>query len=113
MGLLDMLINNGSPLSVGNGSDPSINVGATQQSMLHAFGNDPGYSLNQNFAPDVTTAANSYNTGVGGNGLPGFPSSLDLDGSQPTGPLSGAPIPINNSFINGTYADSAPEGSHF
>jgi hypothetical protein len=36
-----------------------------------------------------------------------------LNGSQPTGPLSGAPIPINNTFINGTYKNSAPDGANF
>jgi hypothetical protein len=66
MGLLDKLTQGGSPYSItGNGSTPSTNVGATQQSKLHASGEEAGYSLNQNFTQEVSTAANSYNTGVG------------------------------------------------
>ena len=101
MGLLDILTQGGTPLSITfYGSDPSPLPGSLQSSLLHAgmAGNDPGYSLNGNYSQDITTAANSYNTGVGGNGLPGFPSFLDLNGDQP-----------------GTYRDNAPEGStgHF
>jgi hypothetical protein len=116
MGLLDKLITDGTNLSPWDGSDPSTNILATDQSPLHAFGTSPGYSLNQSFAGEVIAAAAAYSTnGYGGigNGLPQTVAALDLNGAQPTGPLSGAPIPINNSFINGTYFDSAPEGANF
>ena len=114
MGLLDKLIIDGTNLSPWDGSDPSINIGATDQSPLHAFGILPGYSLNQSFAGEVIAAANSYNTeGYGGigEGLPMIVAALDLNGAAPTGPLNGNVAPINNTFINGTYYNNAPEGS--
>ena len=112
MGLLDKLTQGGSPYSItGNGSTPATNVGSTNQSKLHASGEEAGYSLNGNFTQEVNAAYVSYVDGFP-NALP-QPSQLDLNGTQPTGPLSGAPIAINNSFINGTYKNSAPDGANF
>ena len=81
MGLLDKLTTQGSILSYGNGVTPSINPGATQQSKLHADGNQPGYSLNGSDASVVNNAFQQYNDGVT-NILP-QPSQLDLNGSNP------------------------------
>jgi hypothetical protein len=91
--LLDRLTTGvGSALSVGNGVTPSINVGATNLSKLHADNDQPGYSLNGANAVDVRTAYNAYNDGVP-NLLPN-PSLLDLNGVIPptyrdTGPIDG------------------------
>lgn len=81
MGLKDMLLNQGSPYSYGNGQTPSINPGATQQSQLHADGATPGYSLDGSDFSTVNSAFQQYNDGVG-NALP-QPSQLDLDGQTP------------------------------
>lgn len=116
MGLLDRLITDGTNLSNFDGADPSINLGATDQSPLHAFGILPGYSLNQGFASEVIAAAAAYDTaGYGGvgNGLPQTVAALDLNGADPTGPLSGNVPPINNTFMNGKYEDNLPEGANW
>ena len=81
MGLKDLLSNQGSPLSYGNGSTPTVNPLATQQSKMHAIGNAPGYSLNGTDYMDVNMAFQAYNDGVG-NILP-MPSQLDLNGTTP------------------------------
>jgi hypothetical protein len=109
MGLLDKLTQEGSPYSItGNGSDPSINVGATQQSKLHASGEEAGYSVNGNFTQEVTTAYASYIDGDSTNGLP-MPSELDVNGIRPLGPLRDANTPsINNTFNNGEYLNNLP-----
>lgn len=97
MGLLDRLTQGGSPYSItGNGSTPSTNVGATQQSKLHASGEEAGYSLNGNFAQEVNAAYVSYVDGAP-NVLP-QPSQLDLNGGLPG---------------YGRYKDNAPEGATF
>lgn len=70
-----MLTNGASTLSVGNGTTPSINPGATQQSKLHADGNLPSYSMNGANASDVNAAYIAYNDGYN-NALP-QPSQLD------------------------------------
>lgn len=84
MGLLDKLTQTGTPLSSGNGTTPSINPGATQQSKLHADGNQASYSLNGANASDVTKAYTEYNDGYN-NALPP-PSRLDLQGQKPVIP---------------------------
>ena len=93
MGLLDMLTTQGTPFSAApNGTTPPTNMGATQQSQLHADGNQPGYSLD---GSDFTTVNAAYQQYVDGtpNTLP-KPSVLDLDGKAPkpyssTGPTEG------------------------
>jgi hypothetical protein len=51
-----------------------------------------------------------YDDGV--SNLNPAPSTLDLNGQNPSGPLRNpGTVAINNSFINGTYRDSAPPGS--
>jgi hypothetical protein len=107
MGLKDMLLNQGTPLSYGNGSTPVTNQGATQQSKLHADGNTAGYSLDGSDFQDVNSAYQQYNDGVG-NFLP-QPSLLDINGQTPVGPLSDPNVPsINNSFSQGQYLNNLP-----
>jgi hypothetical protein len=97
MGLLDKLTQQGTLYSItGNGSTPSTNVGATQQSKLHANGEKPGYSINGNFAEEVTKAYASYVDGTA-NVLP-QPSQLDLNGGPPG---------------YGSYRNNSPEGATF
>jgi len=82
MGLLDMLLTQGSPFTAApNGQTPSINPLATQQLQLHADGASAGYSLNGSDFSSVNTAYQSYNDGTI-NFLP-QPSLLDLDGQTP------------------------------
>ncbi len=107
MGLLDKLTGQGSVYSYGNGQTPSTNVGATQQSKLHANGNLPGYSLNGSEFGDVNDAYQAYNDGIT-NFLP-QPSLLDINGTTPLGPLSDPNTPaINNTFNNGQYLNNLP-----
>jgi hypothetical protein len=91
-GLLDKLTNDGSILSYDNGQTPVTNPGATQQSKLHANGNQAGYSLNGSEFNDVNAAYQSYKDGYN-NALP-MPTQLDLNGQRPqsysnTGPTEG------------------------
>jgi len=89
MGLLDMLTGMGTPLSTGNGQTPLTNVGATQQSKLHADGAAPSYSINGDNATDVNAAYVAYNDGYN-NALP-QPSQLDLNGATPPKYLDNPP----------------------
>jgi len=89
MGLLDILTNQGSSLTAYNGTQPAINQLATQQSKLHADGNQPGYSLNGAGANLVTTQYNDYQDGTP-NQIP-FPSQLDLNGVTPSQYLDNLP----------------------
>jgi hypothetical protein len=81
MGLIDMLNSNVSSLGFG-GTTPLVNPGATQQSKLHADGNQPSYSLNGANFSDVNAAFSEYNDGRN-NALP-QPSQLDLNGTTPS-----------------------------
>lgn len=81
MGLIDMLTTGKSTLGF-NGTTPKINPGATQQSKLHADGNQPSYSLNGANLTEVNAAYIEYNDGVN-NALP-QPSQLDLNGVSPS-----------------------------
>ena len=74
MDLLNSLNSPSSNLGL-RGATPSINPGATQQSKLHASGNQKGYSPAGNFQPEVNTANGEYDDGVL-NILP-LPSQLD------------------------------------
>jgi hypothetical protein len=89
MGLKDMLITGGSPLSCGNGTTPTTNPGATQQSKLHADGNVASYSVNGANASIVNSAYVAYNDGYN-NSLP-QPSQLDLQGIIPSKYLDNPP----------------------
>ena len=98
MGLFDRLTQGGSPYSItGNGSTPLTNVGATQQSKLHASGEEAGYSLNGNFTQEVNAAYASYYVDGNANNL-SQPSQLDLNGGLPG---------------YGSYRDNTPEGATF
>ena len=90
MGLLDMLLTQGSPFTAApNGQTPSINPLATQQSKLHADGGTPGYSLDGSDFSNVNSAYQQYNDGAV-NFLP-QPSLLDLDGQTPPQYLNNLP----------------------
>lgn len=112
MGLKDKLVNQGGSIySKYNGGPGVINPGVEKTSKLHAQ-NQPGYSLDGSFASIVGPAYNSYDDGVT-NILP-IPSGLDINGVQPSGPLSAPGVnPINNSFSGGTYRNNPPEGVSF
>jgi hypothetical protein len=88
MGLLNILTTTGSPLSKANGGHIPTPVGATDQSKLQDT-----YSING--TPHIANKPQ--------------PSQLDLNGITPTGPNSAPGVtPMNNSFANGTYQNSAP-----
>lgn len=89
MGLLTKLQTAGSTYSYGNGQTPATNPGATNQSKLHADGNQPGYSLDGSDFTVVNTAFQQYNDGVN-NVLP-QPSQLDLDGTTPNQYINNLP----------------------
>ena len=89
MGILDLLLNQGSNLTPYDGKTPKVNPLATKQSKLHADGNQPGYSLNGSAASIVTTDYTAYNDGYN-NALP-QPSQLDLNGKTPAKYLDNPP----------------------
>jgi len=93
-GLRDKLTTDGSVLSYGNGQTPATNPLATQQSKLHADGNQAGYSLDGSDFADVNGAFQAYNDGKN-NVLP-MPSQLDLNGQRPS-----------------TYSDNGPLEGHY
>lgn len=84
MGLLTLLLTQGSPQSYGNGTTPPTNMGATSLSELHANGSAPGYSLDGSNFGVVNNAYQQYNDGA--NNLLPAPSQLDLDGITPVVP---------------------------
>jgi hypothetical protein len=81
MGLLTKLTQEGSAYTPFDGSTPSINPLATDQSKLHADGNQPGYSITGNNANIVSSQYNEYNDDMV-NSLPN-PSLLDTNGITP------------------------------
>ena len=89
MGILKKLQTGGSNLTAYDGATPTVNVGATKSSKLHANGSLPGYSLNGSSATDVIAAYNAYLDGVP-NPLP-QPSTLDLNGQTPNRYLDNLP----------------------
>lgn len=91
MGLLTKLTTpgGGSSLSAANGGAIAVNPLATQQSQLHANGNQPGYSVNGAGFSTVNSQFQQYNDGVG-NVLP-QPSLLDLNGATPTEYINNLP----------------------
>jgi hypothetical protein len=105
MGLKDKLENEGSTFQSPAGLGAvSAQVGATAASKLH-----DKYSLDGSNSSDVIAQLNEYDTA---QNLVPSPSTLDIDGNTPTGPLrNGSTLAINDTFINGTYRNSAPPGS--
>jgi hypothetical protein len=89
MGILTTLTTQGSAYTSYDGTTPSTNPLATQQSKLHSDGNQPGYSLNGANSNQVTSDYNAYNDGVG-NQIP-LPSLLDINGITPTQYLNNLP----------------------
>ena len=111
MGLQDRLITQGSAFSNNNGGTNQTLGGASKQSKLHATPNgDPGYSLDGSNFSEVNNSYQEYSDGIP-NPLPS-PSTLDINGTKPTSPLS-APgaTTLNNTFQNGTYRDNLPAGA--
>lgn len=84
-----MLLNQGSPLSIANGATPEVNPLATNQSKLHADGDQAGYSLTGAGFGEVNAAWNQYVDGLN-NPLP-QPSLLDLNGTTPPRYLDNLP----------------------
>lgn len=77
-----LLSNKSSDLTKWKGTDPSTNVGATKQSVLHADGGNEehGYSTSGNYFPEVNASDNAYVNG-GSFPLP-RPSNLDMAGGS-------------------------------
>jgi len=96
MGLLNQLTNVGSAYTLHDGNTPPTNPLATQQSMLHAAGNLPGYSLNGSQSPIVSSQYNAYEDGMP-NPLPP-PSLLDLNGAIPPITPGGQLLPYLNNL---------------
>ena len=96
MGLYDMLTTQGSSLTAYNGITPPINPLATQQSKLHANGDQPGYSLDGANATLVNGQYNAYLDGVG-NQIP-QPSLLDTNGIVPPVSPGGQGLPYLNNL---------------
>jgi len=89
MGLLTKLTTEGSTYSSFDGGTPTTNPLATQQSKLHADGNQPGYSLDGANTNAITSEYNAYNDGVG-NQIP-IPSQLELNCTTPCQYLNNLP----------------------
>ncbi len=91
MAILDKYNKNQSTLS--GPQNPTIPVGATDQSKLH-----DQYSINGN--PNINNRPK--------------PSKLDLNGIPPLGALSDPSIiALNNTFKKGVYRDNLPLGASF
>lgn len=84
MGLLTLLTNTGSPLSIANGGPVAINPLATAQSKMHYE-----YSINGANAQVVNTQYQQYVDGV--NNILPKPSQLDLNGQTPPQYLNNLP----------------------
>ena len=83
MSLKDRLLSNkSSNLTKYKGANPTTNVGATKQSVLHADGGNAehGYSTSGNFFPDVNASSNAYDNGSPGTFPLPQPSQLDMAG---------------------------------
>jgi hypothetical protein len=89
MGILTKLTTVGSAYTSYDGTTPSTNPLATQQSKLHSDGGQPGYSLDGANTNQVTSEYNAYDDGVG-NQIP-LPSLLDINGITPTQYLNNLP----------------------
>jgi hypothetical protein len=89
MGILTKLTTVGSAFTSYDGGTPTTNPLATQQSKLHADGNQPGYSLDGANTNTITSEYNAYNDGVG-NQIP-LPSQLDMNGTTPVQYLDNLP----------------------
>jgi hypothetical protein len=87
MSLLNKLTNQGSSLTSYNGTTPTVNPLATQQSQLQT------YSLNGAGSTAVNSAYQAYLDGTA-NTLPA-PSQLDLNGVTPTVSPSGQVLPYS------------------
>ena len=80
MSLKDQLTQKGSSYTKWDGTNPTTNVGATKQSLLHADGGAEkhGYSTSGKYFSQVNAANNAYVNG-GSFPLP-QPSNLDMAG---------------------------------
>jgi hypothetical protein len=96
MGILTKLTTQGSAFTAYDGTTPPVNPLATQQSKLHADGNQPGYSLNGTNTSLVTAQYNAYQDGTP-NQIP-LPSLLDTNGAiAPVSP-GGQGLPYLNNL---------------
>jgi hypothetical protein len=83
MGILTKLQTQGSAFTSYDGTTPTVNPLATDQSKLHAdLAGAPGYSLNGANTPLITAEYNAYDDGSSTN-IP-LPSLEDLNGVIPT-----------------------------
>jgi len=82
MSLKNKLQNQGSNLTKWNGTNPSVNVGATNQSLLHADGGNEeyGYSTSGQYFGAVNASSNAYDNGSPGTFPLPQPSNLDMAG---------------------------------
>jgi len=107
LGLLSFLEGNGSIFAYGaqpttptNGTTPSINPLATNQSKLHAYGQgegQPGYSYDGSNLTEILPQFNEYNDGD----LNVLPDPTKLDLNDPVG-VPGLPPSYNstNNYLN-------------
>ena len=82
MSLKDQLTQKGSVLTKWDGTNPTTNVGATKQSVLHADGGNEkyGYSTSGQYFSQVNASSNSYDNGSPGTFPLPRPSNLDMAG---------------------------------
>jgi hypothetical protein len=99
MGILTTLTTQGSAYTSYDGTTPTTNPLATQQSKLHSDGT-AGYSLNGAFSNQVSNQMNTYQDGQT-NPLP-LPSQLDLNGATPSQYILNAPE-VGGSTLNNNF----------
>lgn len=82
MSLKDQLTQKGSGLTKWNGTNPTTNIGATKQSVLHADGGTEthGYSTSGKYFSQVNASSNTYDNGSPGTFPLPRPSQLDMAG---------------------------------
>ena len=82
MSLKDQLTQKGSGLTKWNGTNPTTNIGATKQSVLHADGGTEthGYSTSGKYFSQVNASSNAYDNGSPGTFPLPQPSQLDMAG---------------------------------
>lgn len=80
MSLKNKLQNQGSNLTKWNGTNPSVNQGATKQSTLHGVDNLYGYSTSGKFFSSTNKSSNEYDNGSPKTFPLPTPSNLDMAG---------------------------------
>ena len=84
MSLKNQLTQKGSTYTKWDGTNPTTNIGATKQSVLHADGGNEehGYSTSGNFFQEVNKSSNTYDNGSPGTFPLPRPSNLDMAGGS-------------------------------